>query len=117
MLTRVRVSKEIEYSWDCSVNGATDIAGAAEPKVRDGIRSFETAAESETHERGKIADVFGALRSRAAKELAFEASIATSVAGDHGGAEVRNPFPNDAVHIMEAVEIRLGSANGWEFWA
>ena len=66
----------------------------------DAIVRLEAAAKSIPHECRIILNVPRALRTAAAKKLAFEAGVAARVAGDHRGVEVGNPFPNEAVQIV-----------------
>ena len=84
---------------------------AAKPKVVNSIAGFQAAAEAVTHKGGEIVAVFGSFRTAAAEELAIQAGITAGVAGDHSRIEIGDPFPNQAMQIVHAEDVRLLLAN------
>src|SRR5262249_33957476 len=90
-------------SWCCFVD--VKAARAAEAEIMNGVAGFQAAAESVTHERGEISAVLGAFGAAAAEQLTVQSCVPTRIAGDEGGVEIGDPFPNQAVQIADAVKV------------
>jgi hypothetical protein len=81
----------------------------------DAIIRLEAAAKTVAHEGGEILDIIRALSAGAAKKLAVQAGVAAGITGHHGGVEIHDPFPGEAVQVMNAVAIRAAGSDGANF--
>ena len=85
--------------------GGFDVFGATESQIRNRVICGETAAEAEAHESRVVSKVRRIDGSTAAEEFSLELGVATGFAGDEGGVEVVDPFPNQAMHSVDAVDV------------
>src|SRR5690606_34001454 len=85
--------------------------GAAEAEGRHRRAAVETGAHGVAEEGGIVRDVRGAHRAGRTEELLVAPSGAPRVVRDEDAVEVLGPLPDEAVEVMDAVDVGRSGAD------